>query len=1842
MPPKPVVDSGATSASVPQAPAMGLTPDVISQIIAATVNAIQSNPAPQNDRPPRFDLHPVPILGKSALSFTEWYQRAKDRASYHGWGDMLIDHTAQLDKWQTAKSWLIQAVAESDFHLVHSASSWLDAIANLKAAHTVDDALQFQSTLGDLWSMKLETGEKPSDIVKKAQTIASVLHTITGAPFPEDQLVAAILKCVKQNLVWKNALETIQAAGVTAFSMQSLQSAFSCFSDTTPVPGAMSAQQVTSLIEKHMEVAFANFARSSNNQGSYRGRGGNRNFRGGRTSASDSRSHPYGRGASTYNRGRGGAQQQRGGAHIVCYNCDRPGHTAPECWHNCSICNSDQHKATKCPKKQNGRPSQPAHRPSQPAQRPSQPARKFPKKSARANAAVAESELAEEEEEGGAHMAIGEWEEPPSLYDSLPSFRSNSAPSNAPSFDVLGSRGMATSMHVRSTASDKTVWYTDSGATHHFTPIRAYLFNYVSDVKPVFVKVANNQFAKRSGVGSLLVKTVVEGVHFSKEIPGVWHMPTFSHGLLSTQALKRSGCWLCTGRNGDMRELIFDNKDVLWMVTEPKGKMNVPIWEVLVAPSQKSLTPDNVAQALASTKVAPNAPDTQLLASGAHPDDFMFAPTPTSCPMPINTLVPTAPLPTSDVIVPYVAPIPVHDGVRNFISSNRATDKETPALWHQRLGHVSMHALQKLVQEKKLSGIRLPVSQFRRACSEKCQVCIMAKHNRSPFRSRRERAANPMDCLHSDTCGPYPVKSLGNGLYCTTLLDECAGFAGVSIMKNKADIPDKIKHNIILWENKTGRKCKMLFTDRGGEYVGEALKTWCAEKGIIHHYSVPRTPEQNGKAERLNQTLNNIMRSLLFQYNTYAPLWSFAMVYACHLYNISLNTERNMTRYEAFLGKVPDVSNLRTFGCKVYARVAETARKKLDPKSQIGIFLGPETNGPGYKILVTNNKARGQKYAVHIVRDIYCFESLKSVTGAQDVSQLYWQGHIPLPLPQTPMEAEPLEPLTGEPAVQPLHMALPQLQASLDRLGASGSGLTPPSHYGTTGTRLAPLLEGGTRPPVASSTVVAAPLEQRALQDNPGQHGMTLGVETQAHDSSMHPIVRRSAGPPVKHPPTPAAPVTRTEVLAHGGIEAVGGNKTVNCIKRVHWNPQLVGERSGVVKPRPVATNPAIARLAPSGEAAIAQGKRPTWIGKGPAGTSKRPLGSTIVSTLNGLSCSVGTHGQTQSTHPVSVVLGKRTSELEDDEEDAYNIQPTAFMAEAPFPAPPIDALPYSRTALEEGLLRHHNVAPLTGHVMSIRDVDPTNIPATLKQALEGPYAHFWAKAIIDEYLSIIGNHTWLLVDHEPWMKVIPCKWVFTIKVDANGVPVRFKARLVAGGHKQEEGIDFEETYAPVSRLATMRTLLAVAANRAWKVHQIDITTAFLHGELDIDVFMKQPPGFVDGVNHVCKLQKTLYGLKQAPRAWYQKLKASLSTLGFIPVSADSSFWLREVDDCAVYLTSVVDDMLVTSHDESLTLKLINDILTMYPGKHSGIVEHFNGMKVSWIPGERVVVLTQPGHIQKIADEYKSVADLTIPHLCPLKPHIKLCKGGSSENRTSSALNTKIHHYRALLGSMMFIGCSTRPDITFGLNQCARYSNDPTVEHWNILIGILRYLIATINWGIKLGHGLDMGKHIYSYKTPQAATAFADANHGTGIDDKKSITGMVFFVYGGAVNWSSKVQSVTSISTTESEFRALSEASREALWLTKIVKLFKIPCAPFTIYGDSQGAIAAIKNHTDTKHTRHIEIHHQFMKDRVIMGDLTYDYVSGKLNPADVFTKALSIHDFRKCRLLLGMVELQL
>jgi histone deacetylase 1/2 len=259
-----------------------------------------------------------------------------------------------------------------------------------------------------------------------------------------------------------------------------------------------------------------------------------------------------------------------------------------------------------------------------------------------------------------------------------------------------------------------------------------------------------------------------------------------------------------------------------------------------------------------------------------------------------------------------------------------------------------------------------------------------------------------------------------------------------------------------------------------------------------------------------------------------------------------------------------------------------------------------------------------------------------------------------------------------------------------------------------------------------------------------------------------------------------------------------------------------------------------------------------------------------------------------------------------------------------------------------------------------------SNEPENLQVALSNKN---WKQAMDDEYKALIENKTWHLVPHKKGNNLIDCKWVYRIKRKADGTIDRYKARLVAKGFKQRYGIDYEDTFSPVVKAATIRLVLAISVSRGWSLRQLDVKNAFLHGVLEEEVYMKQPPGYENpnAPYHVCKLDKSLYGLKQAPRAWFSKLSSKLQELGFLASKADTSLFIYNKSGMIIFVLVYVDDIIVTSSSNKAITALLQDLGSAFALKDLGDLHFFLGIEVNKF--NQGIILTQENMLQMCSTE---------------------------------------------------------------------------------------------------------------------------------------------------------------------------------------------------------------------------------------------------------------------------------
>jgi len=521
-----------------------------------------------------------------------------------------------------------------------------------------------------------------------------------------------------------------------------------------------------------------------------------------------------------------------------------------------------------------------------------------------------------------------------------------------------------------------------------------------------------------------------------------------------------------------------------------------------------------------------------------------------------------------------------------------------------------------------------------------------------------------------------------------------------------------------------------------------------------------------------------------------------------------------------------------------------------------------------------------------------------------------------------------------------------------------------------------------------------------------------------------------------------------------------------------------------------------------------------------------------------------------------------------------------------------------------DGTVRYPRPRALTASLDFI-DTEPSCFSTAVKSAV-------WREAMATEFNALLKNGTWTLVPSQPSMNIVGCKWVFRIKQRSDGSVERYKARLVAKGFHQQSGIDYAETYSPVIKPVTIRTVLSLAMSFGWSIKQIDVSNAFLHGFLNETVYMAQPHGF-EHPQHpksVCLLRKAIYGLKQAPRAWFSRLSNRLLELGFVASKSDSSLFLFTSAQIQLLALVYVDDILLTGSSPVALDSLIRSLSIDFPIKDLGPLSYFLGVEVTRCP--EGLHLSQHRYIMDLLQKTNMM--LAKPITSPMSASAPLSKfaGISLSDATL---------YRSTVGVLQYLAI-TRPDISFAVNKCSQFMQDPRDVHWTAVKRILRYLKHSITYGLLI-------RPCHHFQL----AAFSDADWAGCPDDRKSTSGYCTFLGPNLLSWNSKKQPTVSRSITEAEYKALANASVELIWLQSLLKELGVflATAP-TLFCDNIGATYLSSNPAFHARTKHIEIDYHFVRDRIALQTLSVKFVSSKDQLADILTKPVVSTRFASLR----------
>ncbi|CAI7792937.1 unnamed protein product [Closterium sp. NIES-53] len=507
-----------------------------------------------------------------------------------------------------------------------------------------------------------------------------------------------------------------------------------------------------------------------------------------------------------------------------------------------------------------------------------------------------------------------------------------------------------------------------------------------------------------------------------------------------------------------------------------------------------------------------------------------------------------------------------------------------------------------------------------------------------------------------------------------------------------------------------------------------------------------------------------------------------------------------------------------------------------------------------------------------------------------------------------------------------------------------------------------------------------------------------------------------------------------------------------------------------------------------------------------------------------------------------------------------------------------------------------------TGLVSESASICPPSVgdiptPRSYAEAIEGPYSSQWQSAMDAEMAS--------------WKVKQP-----------PGSPHVFKARYVARGFSQRQGVDYFQTFSLTPKMTSLRVLLHVAAQRDYELHSLDFSTAFLQGSLHEEIWLRRPPGFTGSFppGTQWSLRRPVYGLRQAPREWQDTLRTTLAALGFAPSTADPSLFLRtDTSLPPFYILVYVDDLVFATADTAGLTHVKSELQKKHTCTDLGELRSYLGLQITRDRAQCTITLTQSHMVQQVLQRF----DFTYssPQATPLSTRHSLSALPSDESVEPSG------PYPELVGCLMYLMTCTRPDLAYPLSILARYvaPGRHRPEHMAAAKRVLRYLCGTLGLGLVLGG-----------RRPVVLTGHADASWADDQATQRSSQGYTFSLGSGSVSWRSTRSSSVLGSSCEAEIYAGAMAAQELRWLTYLLTdLGEQPRSPPVLYVDNKAMLALCREHRLEHRTKHIALRYFLARELQQRGQLRLAYVASQANTADIFTKALPPGDHQRfCTLL--------
>ena len=481
---------------------------------------------------------------------------------------------------------------------------------------------------------------------------------------------------------------------------------------------------------------------------------------------------------------------------------------------------------------------------------------------------------------------------------------------------------------------------------------------------------------------------------------------------------------------------------------------------------------------------------------------------------------------------------------------------------------------------------------------------------------------------------------------------------------------------------------------------------------------------------------------------------------------------------------------------------------------------------------------------------------------------------------------------------------------------------------------------------------------------------------------------------------------------------------------------------------------------------------------------------------------------------------------------------------------------------------------------------------------------------------ALTDMRTFDIVPRPANANVITCKWVYKTKQKADGTIERYKARVVARGCSQIEGVDYQEVFAPTAKFTTIRLICSLACSLGWPLEQADIDTAFLWSELDEDIYMEQIEGYVDPAypDYVCKLRKSLYGLKQAPHLWYELLAKTLRRHGFQQLSTDTAAFVKhDSDGVAVIISVYVDDLLILARNQVLIDFTKNDLKADFKVKDLGAVSWILGIAVERDLNKKTILLHQRKYISDMAERFGQTdcAGRNLPY-----------SGGDDKPVEDSPLCDKddTSTYRSLVGSLLYASVATRPDISETVSRLCRRMQAPTKSDLQRAVRCLQYLVHNKESGIQ-------------FSSEDGLRCYVDSNWGGPAENRLSRSGYAILLNNGSIVYRSILQKSQALSSAEAEYMALCAATQDCVYILQMLQeLGMASKEAVKIFEDNQACMALASKDVASPKLKHVDIRYHFVRTMLKEGKTSLVYCPTYHQAADILTKPTDLLTFVRHR----------